>query len=62
MSYRSVEEILSAQAKKPKRKNCGDCGKFLPKTEWLPDTEFSGRQQRPICYKCMADYDGPECH
>ena len=41
------------------KKNCGDCGRFVLKPEWLPEMNWKGQKQHPLCSECRSDYDWP---
>lgn len=56
--------IIDKQEKESQKikKSCGDCGKFVPKKQWVPEKNWKGESQHPLCRECLSSYDGPEYH
>ncbi|MET4160542.1 hypothetical protein ABIE61_000356 [Marinobacterium sp. MBR-111] len=41
-------------------KQCIDCGKFVPKSMWIPKSHPT--YKGAMCLDCLSGYDGPEYH
>lgn len=56
-----LDEFVSrhiASLVSPLQTRCGDCGRFLPKSRWLPVNSL--RNQKALCIDCYSLYEDPD--
>ena len=50
MHYAEKEEL--------EKRRCADCGRFIPRKNWVPTTRLpDGSRQFPLCDNCASEYD-----